>query len=370
MTETIASDASEASATVLVPEPPAPAGEPAPSAVPAPVEYRFEFRGDEREYFRIWIVNLALAIVTLGIWSAWAKVRTMRYFYANTRVAGTPFEYLARPLPILRGRLIAFSLFTAYLLASRFSPTLQLALIVLIVTLSPWLIVRGLMFRARYSSWRGLNFRFVPQYGAAYTHFLFVYLLFPLTLGFIFPYVKWRQKKFVVEQHRFGGRAFTFSAEASEFYKVYFIAIGLVIGAWIALFSILIPLTARAGASTIGMYATLAVIYAVYFAVFVYIASRILNLTYNNAALDGFRLRSSVRARDLLRLYFFNTCGILLSLGMLIPWAMIRMARYRASRLMLVADGGDLDALTVEEQGHVSAVGAEVDQVFDLDVGL
>jgi len=77
---------------------------------PARTEHRFEFTGDAREYFRIWVVNLALSIVTLGIFSAWAKVRSERYFYGNTRVAGEPFEYLAKPWPILKGRLIAVAL--------------------------------------------------------------------------------------------------------------------------------------------------------------------------------------------------------------------------------------------------------------------
>src|SRR5262249_2913253 len=123
----------------------------------------------------------------------------------------------------------------SYLLASRFSLKLQLALLGVIVLLSPWLIVRGLMFRARYSSWRGLTFRFMPEYGAAYGCYLFAYLLFPFTIGFIFPYVKWLQKRFVVENHRFGGMVFSFAAKASEFYVVYFIAIGMVITVWIAL---------------------------------------------------------------------------------------------------------------------------------------
>ncbi|MEM9624119.1 MAG: DUF898 family protein, partial [Pseudomonadota bacterium] len=36
------------------------------------------FTGDGTEYFRIWIVNLTLTLLTLGIYSAWAKVRTNR----------------------------------------------------------------------------------------------------------------------------------------------------------------------------------------------------------------------------------------------------------------------------------------------------
>jgi uncharacterized membrane protein YjgN (DUF898 family) len=376
MNETSATDL-PASAPALeppasAPDLPPPAAESAPNPASAPVEYPFDFRGDEREYFRIWIVNLALTILTLGIWSAWAKVRTERYFYANTRVADTPFEFLARPLPILKGRIIAFTLFGAYILGSQFSLKLQLSALAVIVLLSPWLIVRGLMFHARYSSWRGLMFRFVPDYGAAYRVYLLVYLLFPFTLGFIFPYIKWRQKTFVVTHHRFGGRPFTFGATGSEFYLPYFIALGMLIGSWIVigfLFAGMMSGGSAHGPSATWVYTITGSVYLVYFLMFVYLASRIVNLTYNNAALEGFRLRSTVRARDLLKLYFFNTFGILLSLGMLIPWAMIRMARYRASRLVLVAPD-DLGSFAAEGQGDVSAVGAEIDHVFDLDIGL
>src|SRR5215468_7546165 len=63
----------------------------------APVEdgvrYPVEFTAVTGEYFRIWIVNLALTLVTLGIYSAWAKVRKRRYLYGHTRIAGEGFEY-------------------------------------------------------------------------------------------------------------------------------------------------------------------------------------------------------------------------------------------------------------------------------------
>ncbi len=32
------------------------------------------FTGKGSEYFKIWIVNIALSLITLGIYSAWAKV--------------------------------------------------------------------------------------------------------------------------------------------------------------------------------------------------------------------------------------------------------------------------------------------------------
>src|SRR5216117_1580348 len=51
-----------------------------------------EFTGTAAEYFRIWIVNLFFTLATLGIYSAWAKVRKRRYFYGSTRLDGDSFE--------------------------------------------------------------------------------------------------------------------------------------------------------------------------------------------------------------------------------------------------------------------------------------
>ena len=74
---------------------------------PSSKELGFRFTGDVGEYFGIWVVNVFLTIVTLGIYSAWAKVRTKRYLYGNTVLDGSPFDYDANPTAILKGRLIA-----------------------------------------------------------------------------------------------------------------------------------------------------------------------------------------------------------------------------------------------------------------------
>ena len=340
-----------------------------PAVAPAEREYRFEFRGDAKEYFRIWIVNLALSILTLGVFSAWAKVRTERYFYSNTRLVGVPFEYLAQPLPILKGRAIAFTLFGGYVLAGQFSVVAQLVLLGLIGLLAPWLIVRGFMFRARYSSWRGLTFRFIPRYGQAYRWYLFGYLLVPISFGFAFPYVKFRQKKFVVEQHCFGGREFRFLAGSGDFYPPYLISVGLVVGWIVAVSTTFAMVFGRSLSLAWAQYAIAGLVYFGYFLAWVYIYSRITNLTYNQAELCGSRLRSTLGAFDLARLYLVNTVAILLTLGMAVPWAEIRLARYRAAHIELVTRD-DLDSFTAEYQHDESALGAEMDNLFDLDIGL
>src|SRR4051812_18779611 len=76
--------------------------------------YPVEFTASAGEYFRIWMVNLALTILTPGIYSAWAKVRKKRYFYGHTRIDGDNFDYRANPIAILKGRVIAAVLFIGY----------------------------------------------------------------------------------------------------------------------------------------------------------------------------------------------------------------------------------------------------------------
>lgn len=363
-------------ATPPLPAPPVADYWPPPRARLPLVEHRFAFHGQAGEYFRIWIVNLALTLLTLGIYSAWAKVRSERYFYANTRLGGVPFEYLAKPLPILKGRIIAVTLFVAYVLASQFSVVAQLVLIGVILLATPWLIVRGTAFRARYSAWRGLSFRFIADYSEAYVRFLLLLIPMLLTLGMLYPWVQGKQKEFLVEHHRFGGSNFRFLVSPGRFYIPYLIAWGALTGVML-LFGLGIVAVSMASASGESgsapppsiIYGTIALFYAAYFVVWVFLAAALVNLVYNHVDIDGRRLRSTLKGHRLLALYAGNTIGILVSAGLLIPWAKIRLARYRAETLSLLA-ADDLEGMRAESLGDVDATAAEVDGLFDIDIGL
>ena len=82
-----------------------------PPAAPPLSILRFGFTGKTADYFRIWAVSLCLSLLTLGVYSAWGKVRKRRYLYAHTRLDGSGFDYHATPVAILKGRVIALLLF-------------------------------------------------------------------------------------------------------------------------------------------------------------------------------------------------------------------------------------------------------------------
>jgi|GEM_PF-7100126 len=104
----------------------------------------FNFHGNGNEYFKIWIVNLMLSIVTIGIYTAWAKVRTNRYFYGNTSFKGHRFDYLASPITILKGRIIAIIFLGLYVVGANYSPIAGAVVAILLLIATPWIIYPAL----------------------------------------------------------------------------------------------------------------------------------------------------------------------------------------------------------------------------------
>ncbi len=335
--------------------------------VATPRLHVFEFDGTASEYFRIWIVNLCLTIVTVGIYSAWAKVRTQRYFAASTRLGGASFDYLANPISILKGRLLVLGFMGLYSASSFIDVTLQGAMSVALFLVIPWAITRSLAFRAHNTAWRNVRFHFDAPYGQAFS----AYILFPvlgfLSLGALYPFSLFRERRFVVENAAFGQTPLEIGSGVRDFYVaalafvIQIIAAGLLVS------------MAVGGAIAIGGDALipLGLLFAVpcYFYVFAYAASQITNLTYGGARLGPHTLHSDLPAAKLAMVYASNAMAILLSLGLLIPWSQIRLARLRLSHLTLEANG-DLDAFAAGQSSDVASFGSEVGEALGIDIGL
>ena len=314
----------------------------------------FEFLGQGGEYFRIWIVNILLTILTLGIYSAWAKVRNHRYFYGNTRLDGHSFEYTASPIAILKGRIVAVIFFALYLLSEQFIPLLSLLLFVVFIIALPWLVCRAMAFRNYHTRYRNIRFGFDGTYLDA----LKVFVLWPLagllTLGILIPMAIQRQKRFLVQNSRYGTQTFSPDFDVVSFYAIYLVALGiLVVGGLMMLIPFIGPLF----------------LLAAYLLAFAYITANTSNRVYNDSSLLLHGFDSRLVFTRLAFIYFTNGLMILLTLGLAIPWAKVRLARYRAECLSLKADGS-LDHFIAAEDKRSSALGEEIGEVFDVDIGL
>lgn len=366
-----------------------------PVAVPEALErvLEIEFRGSAREYFRIWAVNLCLTLLTLGIFSAWAKVRRKRYFYSHTTLDDTPFQYLGEPLPILRGRIVAAVLFLTWYMSSHFFVALIPAVTGVAAVLAPWVLVRSAAFNARYSAFRNMTFGFDGSYRQGLVN-LYAWGLIPLALiggfilwrweepallvvtlavlGFYMPFWLARIKRFLVGHTRFGGIAGELSITGGNYYFIYFKA-GLIVSALAFLAAIVMAVIFWAAGDYLAKdemaIVGLLPFYLVYVFAYAYSQAQTGNLVWNNTRLGPLRFQSILTARGLAWLYLTNGFAILLSLGLLIPWAVVRTFRYRAQRLRGLMQG-EWGAFRGTEASSVRAAGAEVGEMFDMDFSL
>jgi uncharacterized membrane protein YjgN (DUF898 family) len=353
-------------------------GEGPPESLPPTTRYQFEFRGQAEEYFRIWIVNLALTVATVGIYSAWAKVRTRRYFYSNTLVAGSAFGYHAEPLRILKGRLIAAALVAAYFLSLRISFKAAVGVIIAVLLATPWLIVKSRTFSARVTSWRGLRFDFKPDYRGAYAFFLGGVIGTVFTLGLLGPRMLRERYRFIVTRTSYGSTPFDCDPSIGRFYKTAFAAGGFAMAVSIAYLILLVMLMRQVGIdigsaqkhSAVWSFAVNLVNYALIVPVlWGYTHARNLNEVLNHTSLGRSNLRSHLRARTLIGMYFVNMLAIVASLGLLTPWALIRLARYRIESMELES-ADSLQSFTATSAAEVpSAASEELSSFLDLDFG-
>ena len=325
--------------------------------------HAFQFHGNAKEYFKIWIVNICLTIVTLGIYSAWAKVRNTQYFYGNAQVDNSPFQYLAKPMTILKGRLIAVAFFVLYSVLTQMFPAQQPIFVLLMLPLLPLVVVRSMRFKMRNTAYRNIRFNFTGKYGEAFVVFLLLPILIPFTLGIVYPYWQLRMKKFIINHTAYGDTFFELDMNSSPFYGVYFkvIIMIVILGIVLAGLGFVAPLAIAFIAPLLA--------FLFYSYVFALLNAHITNLIFNNSTLSEHSFNSELQVNKLYTLYLVNGVAIAFSLGLLIPWAQIRMAHYRAecTELNVV---GDLDHFVAATQEKVSALGEEFGEVFDIEVGL
>ena len=357
-----------------------------PVAAAEPTEpQRLVFTGRYGEYFRIWLVNLALSIITLGFYSPWAKVRRLEYFWRNTRLDGASFDYHGAPVAILKGRIIGLMLFAAYSLTAKAGVFFHLGAILAIACVMPLLLHGTLRFRLHNTSYRGIRFRFTGELRDAYTAFLGWPVLTVLSLFTLGPLAHQRMKSYEHRFATFGRTEFSEDIKPGPFYGAYLVVFFGTIGAFMAVGMAVAMIgmasgIAAKGATTPGappipppafVAVLLAVILGAYLVAILgsqaFLNSRITNAVWNATRLGGHRFVSKVKARRLLWLTFSNVFATVATLGLFTPVAQVRNARYIIGAFS-VLPGASFDDVQAAEPDLVGALGEEASGLFDFDI--
>ncbi len=378
---------------------------------------QIKFTGSGLEFFKIWIVNLLLTLVTLGIYSAWATVRTRRYFYGNTHVAGSRFDFHGTGLQILVGRVIALVLLLGWSQGHFIHPYLPIVCIAIVIGLFPWFMVRALRFRMRNTSLHNLRFDFLgtslyaykllggywavllalsigsvlffsdfinnpgeqPEVADFTGFFLFMFLSMVIYV-LIYPAFVCDSRKFYINHAAFGDHRF--SAQLARrgfigaFFRallmfVFFMVIAAVVGGVIAFRSQIHPFFDAGTPSTVTVFVGVIVVYglfgltsivpAAYWQVFVF------NATFCYLQLgENVKFKAMLATKPFAWLLISNLLMVLFSLGLAYPWAAIRLAKYK---LEAIRCQGGFDSFEGASTADRNALGEEVGSAFDVEFG-
>lgn len=363
----------------------------APVAATRPRTLAPRFTGDGREYFRIWVVNLLLTLATLGIYSAWAKVRRLQYFDRNTVLAGATFDFHGKPGAVLAGRLLSVVLLAAYHYAFGFSTTFGVAVVAGLLLAFPYLMRGALRFRLGNTSYRGLRLGFDGSLAQAYLTWLppaFTFLMpgallalypekpalaaLPVPLYLLWPLMHARIRRFQHAHLLFGDQHAGYEVKARRFYRFYLVGGGLGLLAALCAgaaggFAGAAAGNERNAAMFIAVFTGLVSAYLAYLLIGPYMVVRVSNLAWSNTRFPGVRLRSTLPARAFMKLQAKNALLTVLTLGLYRPFAVVSVYRFRLAHLHIEVDG-DIEASAAHIATRGGAAGDSAADGFGVDL--
>lgn len=353
----------------------------------APGPRRIHFAGSGSEYFGIWIVNVLLSVVTIGVWTAWAKVRRLRYFHGRTIVLGDPLEYHATGWMIFKGRvLVLLALAASSGLSEVLANVHAIAAAVpglALLALYPWVLNRSLRFSARMTSWRNVRLDWRGTYwGVTKIYFLWP-LLGLLTLGACIPLAARALRHYMADNHLFGTTRFSARTPIRPYYAAFgwsvLFFVSVVAGAaglvWLFWITSGAPFTAGETEPTMRLSIGAGVLAGFLSGILLLFSHLVFTALTRNVVVNALALGDAAAfGSDLepLRLVWIAFSNLILSVAtlfLLLPWAQVRAYRYQAGRVT-VAPKAPLSAFVDRETRRVAAFGQEFAEMEGLDVSI
>ena len=351
-------------------------------------------------YAKVWWETNLILVFTLGIMLPWSILKRRMYFYQSVKLDGNAFAFTARPKSVFIGVWVGIILWVLINLLYEYIPlphdTLtevllsSLVFYVFCCPLFAYFADQALTFRRYYSNYCGINFLFDRSYSEALRCMLGFFVVSPMTLFIAYPYFKWRFSRFRFSRTSFGGVGFSFDAKPQAFFRIYFrfffiavLPFMILVSPFMLLewiwedyaFQLVLILAERYDfgfdwmSSIYFVLAALAFLGVPMFLGVTYLDVNITNLNWRALSVDRVSFYSDARFGQLLWIRLTNMFAILISFGILIPWAKVRVLRYWTQTKSY---HGDIQRLTLKAkaQDTINALGEGVSEIAGLDIGI
>jgi uncharacterized membrane protein YjgN (DUF898 family) len=165
-----------------------------------------------------------------------------------------------------------------------------------------------------------------------------------------------------MNQTAYGTTQFVFSAQSKSYYKIFGIGVGILLG--ILVFAMLVlnelGLISPSGAAVLAGFVA-------YIFVVTYFTVAFTNLVFINTTLKEHGFNTTLTLGGYAKVILINMLLIVITLGLYLPAAKVRMMKYITSCIELY-ERGSLDDFIAAEKESVSALGEQLGDVFDFSV--
>lgn len=338
--------------------------------------------------FWIGFVTTLLSIVTLTIYRFWGRTKFRKQVWSDTTIGNEPLEYTGTGKELFIGFLIAIFTLMVPMLGTLVAAQIFLGEVALAIAISAvyliffWLIGVAIYLARRYhlsrTRYRGVRFAqtgSAVSYGLAYFGYL---ILTILTLGWFSPAMRIRMSRKLWQGAYYGSEKFQFldtpEAKSQPVYASFALAwfgmIAIYVG-WFMFINSVIGLEALAEETLFANPVNLAWFYgslivagligAIFYSWHEAVLTRRI---VNSIKLQGAELRSNIKTFDIFELAITNTFLIIITLGLGIMVAQMRVWK-RIANTMHIEGGVDFAAIaqTTEEgpsQGEGLADGLDL----------
>ncbi|WP_019989117.1 YjgN family protein [Rudanella lutea] len=188
---------------------------------------RLRFVGTGADLFGIYLLNMLLSIVTLGLYYPWAKAAVLRYTYANTHLDNSPFQFHGTGKEIFVGFLKAVAVIVgvyAAAIALTFASSLGLKIIGFVaiyafaLALVPIAVHGALRYRMSRSLWRGIHFGYRGDRNELIKMYVLQGLLTVVTFGIYSFWMTQNINRYTIGHIRFGSARMHYTGDGSDYF--------------------------------------------------------------------------------------------------------------------------------------------------------
>jgi uncharacterized membrane protein YjgN (DUF898 family) len=307
-----------------------------------------KFHGSGGALFGILIVNFLLTVITLGIYYPWAKAKRLKFLYAETELDNSRFTFHGTGNEMFKGFIKAIGLFMLiygvfFLLVLTKNPVMSmlgvLFLVSAFVLLAPLAIHGSMRYKMSRTSWRSIHFGYRGNRKELILMYLKGTFLSIITLYIYLAWFVCDLRRYIIGNIRFGSISFKYEGKGGN------LLVMNLKGFFLTLL-------------TLGIYSF-------------WWFRDMLRFYIDNIKIIKNEREYSIhfhgKAGDIFILFLINYFLVIFTLGIAIPWVMVRNIKFIYENSMI---DGEFDTSNIQqtEEDFKDATGDDMLDMLDINI--